>query len=332
MKTLTVHNLPSMATINKVKKRYTAVSTFSGMGGASIGMKLAGFDVRYANEFVPIAADTYALNHPDTHLDRRDIRTVKGKEILKIAGLKVGQLDLYEGSPPCKAFSATQSRKKGRDFGEEIMYSEGIKQRVDDLFFEYTRQIKEMRPKTFIGENVEGLVKKINQGYFVEIFDQLQDLGYRVEAAVIDASLLGVPQRRRRLIYMGVRDDLNLDPVFPTPLGYETTVQEVLPHIARVKNTKGFVSAATHASPTITASDHSIGLTANFSCGGFVETVDGEVRKYTIKELKAISGVPSDFKMIGNFKQKWERLGRIHVPIQVYYLAASLRDNVLAKL
>jgi DNA (cytosine-5)-methyltransferase 1 len=232
----------------------------------------------------------------------------------------------------CKAFSATQSRKKGRDFGEEIMYSEGIKQRVDDLFFEYTRQIKEMRPKTFIGENVEGLVKKINQGYFVEIFDQLQDLGYRVEAAVIDASLLGVPQRRRRLIYMGVRDDLNLDPVFPTPLGYETTVQEVLPHIARVKNTKGFVSAATHASPTITASDHSIGLTANFSCGGFVETVDGEVRKYTIKELKAISGVPSDFKMIGNFKQKWERLGRIHVPIQVYYLAASLRDNVLAKL
>lgn len=337
---ITANKMPTMKAINDhaKKSKLTAVSFFSGMGGASIGMKMAGFNVRYANEFVPVAADAYEANS-SIKVDRTDIRKVNAKQVYKLSGIAPGTLDLLEGSPPCKAFSATQARKKGRDFGEEVDYSEGIKQRVDDLFFEFCRILKDMQPKVFLAENVPGLVKAINRGYFVEIHAALTACGYKVEAVVIDPSRLGVPQKRERLIFLGIRNDLikaGFKHHWPNPSKHETTVQECLPHIARIKTTRGY-SHAKSPSPTITASDHSIGETANFSCGGFVETVEGESRKYTIPELMVLSSVPKDFvfpkqeKETKNkhFIRSWERLGRIHVPLQVYHLAKAIREHII---
>lgn len=336
---VTAKTMPSMAKINAVGKKgkYKAVSFFSGMGGASIGMKMAGFNVVYANEFIDVAADAYEANS-HIKVDRSDIRKVTAKHVLKLAGIKPGELDLLEGSPPCKAFSSTQARKKGRDFGEEIDYSEGVKQRVDDLFFEFTRILKELKPKTFMAENVPGLAKAINQGYFVEIHKALSDCGFHVQASIIDPSRLGVPQKRERLIFIGVRNDLvkkGLKFRWPKPQ-VETTVRGQLPHIARIKTTRGYVNA-NMPSPTITASDHSIGETANFSCGGFCETDKGETRKYTIDELKVLSSVPADFVFPRqpkesdkkHFQRSWERLGRIHVPLQVFHLSKALIESVI---
>lgn len=329
-----------MAKINAFSKKakYTAVSFFSGMGGATIGMKMAGFKVAYANEFVPVAADAYEANSYIT-VDREDVRKVDAKRVYKLSGIKPGELDLLEGSPPCKAFSSTQARKKGKDFGNEVDYSEGIKQRVDDLFFEFCRILKQMQPKVFIAENVPGLVKAINRGYFVEIHAALTACGYKVEAVVVDPSRLGVPQKRERLILQGVRNDLvkaGFVPAWCKPAKFETTVQECLPHIERIKTTRGYVHAKT-PSPTITASDHSIGETANFSCGGYCEDNKGKTRKYTIDELKVLSSVPPDFAFPRqekesdkkHFQRSWERLGRIHVPLQVYHITKAIREQII---
>jgi len=192
------YKIPSMAEIEALPKNgYDVVSTFSGCGGSCLGYRMAGFNVAWANEFIPAAQDTYVANHPSTILDKRDIRKIQPKEILDILGKNAGEIDLLDGSPPCAAFSTAGKRSDG--WGTVKSYSDS-KQRVDDLFFEYSRILEGLQPKTFIAENVSGLVKGVAKGYFKEILKRLQDCGYRVSARVLDAKWLGVPQSRQRLI------------------------------------------------------------------------------------------------------------------------------------
>jgi len=328
----TVLNLPTMERINaKPKKAGVAVSLFSGMGGGSIGLKLAGYEVRYANEFIPIARKTYRKNARGTYCDGRDIRKVKPKDILEVIGCKPGEVDLLEMSPPCKVFSAAQARNREKNVGQVINYSENVKQRVDDLFFEGCRILKGIQPRAFIAENVKGLLAEANKSIFKEVYRALERCGYRVKAAVLNGTDFGVPQARERLIFIGIRKDLGIEPQFPDISEHKPVyVQDALPHVAKIKTGRKFVQAKSNFISTITAADSAISFTAQFSAGGFCETVDGTIRKFTIKELKLLSSVPQDFKLIGTFKQRWERLGRIHLPLQVYYLASTLRKQLKA--
>lgn len=92
---------------------FNAISTFSGCGGSSLGYKMAGFRVLWASEFIPAAQETYRANHPKTILDTRDIRQVKPEDILAAIGMKPGELDLFDGSPPCASFSTAGAREAG---------------------------------------------------------------------------------------------------------------------------------------------------------------------------------------------------------------------------
>jgi DNA (cytosine-5)-methyltransferase 1 len=226
-----VYRVPSMAEIAAVPwNGFTAVSTFSGCGGSSLGYKLAGFRVLWANEFIPAAQEVYRANHPGTILDTRDIRTVQPEDILDAIKLKPGQLDLFDGSPPCASFSTAGAREAG--WGQVKKYSD-TKQRTDDLFFEYVRLLRGIQPKTFVAENVSGLVKGTAKGYFLQILREFKACGYRVKAQVLDAQWLGVPQARQRLIFIGVRNDFNLEPVHPKPLPYRYTIRDALPSLYR---------------------------------------------------------------------------------------------------
>ncbi|MCM1964854.1 DNA cytosine methyltransferase [Streptomyces sp. G1] len=208
---------------------FTAASTFSGCGGSSLGYRMAGFRVGWASEFIPAAQDTYRANAaPYTILDTRDIREVTARDILDALGLAVGELDVYDGSPPCAAFSTAGKGAAG--WGVAKAYSDTV-QRVDDLFFEYARLLEELQPRTFIAENVSGLVKGAAKGYFKLILTRLKACGYRVEARLLNAARLGVPQARQRLIFVGVRNDLGYAPAYPSPLPYVYTVREALPWI-----------------------------------------------------------------------------------------------------
>jgi DNA (cytosine-5)-methyltransferase 1 len=223
------YHVPSMADIAEIPwNGFNAISTFSGCGGSSLGYKMAGYRVLWANEFIPAATETYRANFPNTPVDTRDIRTIHPQEILQAIGLEVGQLDLMDGSPPCAAFSTAGKREAG--WGKAKKYSDTT-QRVDDLFFEYARLIRGIQPKVFVGENVSGLIKGTAKGYFKEILAALKDCGYNVKAQVLDAQWLGVPQSRQRLIFVGVRNDLGIEPAFPKPFAYRYSVREAIPWI-----------------------------------------------------------------------------------------------------
>tara|TARA_E500000331_G_scaffold95579_2_gene92133 strand:+ start:9345 stop:10412 length:1068 start_codon:yes stop_codon:yes gene_type:complete len=327
--------IPTVREINKSKKYFLGISTFSGAGGSCTGHKMAGIDIQYANEFIPAAKEVYELNH-NSFCDGSDIRTVKGKDILKRLGIKKGQLPFMDGSPPCASFST--SGKRQEDWGQEKKYSD-TKQRTDDLFFEYGRLVSEIEPWVFLAENVSGLIKGAARGYFKEITTSLKQCGrkgYTVQCFRINGSWLGVPQNRERMIFIGVRNDLvkaaGVKPVAPMPLDRQVAVKEVLPHISYIKTKDGDMIKYVPADrpyPTIMASDYNTSHTALFSSGGFVEDKKGTQRKMTVKELKRICTFPDDYEITGSIARKWERLGRSVPPLMMYHITRSVIDDIL---
>ena len=348
---------------------FKVASTFSGCGGSSLGYKMAGFKVVWASEFIEAAQATYRANHPDTILDCRDIRTVKPEEVLNALGMKSGELDLLDGSPPCASFSTAGKREAG--WGKVKKYSDKT-QRTDDLFYEYVRLLKGIQPKVFVAENVSGLVKGTAKGYFLEILAALKASGYRVTCRVLDAQWLGVPQQRQRTIFIGVREDLNLEPAHPKPLAYRYSVRDALPWIVsrqqvtggkwEYKKRKDRPSNAVRAqgvgqliveAETNTSRYAAQGLVAHsgynktirpfeepsqtIQAGGASEHLSGiiqtptERRKFTINELKRICAFPDDFVLLGTYAQQWERLGRAVPPVMMSHIAATIRDQILSK-
>jgi DNA (cytosine-5)-methyltransferase 1 len=226
------YRVPSMREIEKIPwNGHTVVSTFSGCGGSCLGYRMAGFRVLWANEFVPAAQASYRKNHPKTILDCRDIKLVTARDIEKAVGMKGSDIDVFDGSPPCQAFSTAGKREKGWGTGRK--YEGGTVQKNEDMFFEYVRILKGLQPRTFIAENVSGLVKGTAKGYFVDILSKLKGCGYRVAVKVLDAQHLGVPQMRQRAIFFGVREDLGIEPRFPKPLPYTYSVRDALPWILK---------------------------------------------------------------------------------------------------
>lgn len=226
------YQVPSMDDIRAIPwNGLTVASTFAGGGGSSTGYRMAGYKVVWANELTASARESYAANMaPGTVLDGRDIRTVRPEDILEATGLDAGELDVFDGSPPCVSFSMAGKRQKG--WGK-VTTSHDATQRQDDLFHEYARLLRGLQPRAFVAENVSGLVKGTAKGYFIEILAALQDCSYRVEAKLLDAQWLGVPQARQRIIFVGVRSDLQLAPVFPKPLAYRYSVRDAMPWIVR---------------------------------------------------------------------------------------------------
>jgi site-specific DNA-cytosine methylase len=123
--------------------------------------------------------------------------------------MRPGELDLFEGSPPCASFSAAGAGEK--DWGKTKKYSDS-EQRTDDLFYEWVRLLEGLRPRAFIAENVPGMINgNALSEYAHKITAELSKLGYRVSAKVLNAANYGVPQERERLIFVGIRNDVQDD-------------------------------------------------------------------------------------------------------------------------
>lgn len=330
------YKIPTMKEVTELPwNGLNVVSTFSGTGGSCLGYRMAGYRVLWANEFIPAAQDCYKNNHPSSILDTRDIREVTGEDILAATGLKAGELDIFDGSPPCSAFSTAGTRQKG--WGVEKSYSDKD-QRVDDLFFEYTRILKVLQPKVFIAENVSGLIKGAAKGYFKLILAALKECGYTVEARCLDASYLGVPQVRQRVIFIGVRNDLAMSPIYPKPLPYRYSVREATHDLSEID---GYLAGgepnrwktADEPYGTVTGNGHGLSPTAYLSCNGYIKpTGSTEIRKLTIPEVKRICSFPDDFILTGNDAQMWERCGRSVPPLMMKAIAAAVRDGILLPL
>lgn len=171
-----------------VPKR-TAIDLFAGAGGATQGLKEASLDVLAAVEADAVAADTYRANHPEVHLIDDDIREVDPVELRTALGLARGELTLLKACPPCQGYS---SIGKG-DAGDPR----------NDLVAEVWRFARAFRPRMVMLENVPGLAR---DDRLARLIRQLRAVDYSAKTYVLDAASFGVPQRRRRLIVVAVRD------------------------------------------------------------------------------------------------------------------------------
>lgn len=351
------YRVPLMAELaQQAKNGYRVISTFSGGGGSCCGYHMAGFDVVWANEFIPAAQETYRANFPATLLDHRDIRTITPEEILEATGLQVGELDLFDGSPPCSSFSMSGDREAG--WGKQKAYSDGAVQRTDDLFLEYIRILQGLKPKVFVAENVSGLVKGTAVGTFKEFLAAFRACGYRVEVQVLKAMWLGVPQDRERVIFVGVREDLGRDPVFPQPLPHFYTFQDALggqqelpgeskPLYPGTKGRDLWEWTVRHNKTQFSDAHKGIyGRQSSFNHSRVAwnrpshTIVQGSQSAYhpskprtlTIPELKRVCGFPDDFVLKGTFSQQWERMGRAVPPVMMMHVATTIRREILDRL
>ncbi len=346
------YSVPSMAEIvaTPIATDYRVASTFSGAGGSCLGVRMAGMRVGWANELVPIAQDTYAANHPETTLDRRSIRDVTADDVMQAMKITEGELDVLEGSPPCTSFS--MSGKRDKHWGKVKDYS-GTAQRSDDLFFEYARLVEGVRPKVFVAENVAGLVRGRAKGYFKLIMKRLKEIGYNVEAKLLDAQWLGVPQRRVRLFIMGVRDDLGVLPVFPEPLSYRFTLRDAIGDLddpakdwtGTFESMEGLACGREwrkispgHSSDVyfnLVRCHWGLPAPTTTTAGGASTAGSAHpdvCRKFTVPELKRINSFPDDYVFLGNQVQQIERIGRCVPPIMMRHVAEAIRFGILDKL
>lgn len=297
------YKVPSMEEIRAIPwNGFNVISTFSGAGGSSTGYKMAGFRVLWANEFIEAARETYKANYPDTIVNGEDIRNLSPETILSEIRLERGELDLLDGSPPCASFSTAGKRQKG--WGKERHYSDSH-QRVDDLFFEFARILKGIQPRVFVAENVSGLIRGTAIGYFKAIFSELSACGYRVKAKLLNAQWLGVPQMRTRVIFVGVRSDLGLEPVHPDPLPYYYTVAEVLPWIRglRLTGRPNNWKSSDRPAGTVLASDGRRPEKSSAYFSAYEVEAETDISRYAI-------GREWDNVAIGKFSHKYVSLGK----------------------
>lgn len=170
----------------------TCIETFAGAGGMALGLTMARFDVKAAFDIDPWAVETYRRNIAD-HVSKRDIRNVKGKELLAEHGLE--ELDLLSGGPPCQGFS---KQKRGAHLKEDGR---------NDLVREFARLIDEVSPKAFIFENVQIFGQKRGRELIAYVEERLHN--YRIYRYFVYASDFGLAQRRSRFMMIGIRKDIS---------------------------------------------------------------------------------------------------------------------------
>lgn len=196
-----------------------AVSLFSGAMGLDLGLMAAGFDVKLANDIDIKSKETVYSNLPELTFINRDIDTVTTNEILKMAELKKGELDVLVGGPPCQPFSPAGKRAGLSD------------PRASPLKY-FIKAVKEMQPQAFVMEEVPGLLSsrlkhfpisesKLRQplkeekagSAFKVVLEMLRSTGYNLAYGRLNAADFGSPQKRERLIFIGLKEGVPSLPV-----------------------------------------------------------------------------------------------------------------------
>jgi len=189
---------------NFTKDKGTVFSCFACGGGSTMGYKLAGFDVIGCNEIDKKMIASYRENHKPKYSFLEPIQTFKNREDLPS---ELYKLDILDGSPPCSSFSMAGNREK--DWGKEKVFREGQSEQIlDTLFFDFIDLAEKLQPKVVVAENVKGLLLGNAKEYVLKIYEAFEKAGYYVNHWLLDASKMGVPQRRERVFFIALRKDL----------------------------------------------------------------------------------------------------------------------------
>lgn len=308
----------------------TVISTFAGAGGSSLGYSMAGFRELLAVEWDGAAAETFRRNFPGVPVHEGDIAGLGLEECLRTAGLEPGQLDVLDGSPPCQGFSTA-----GRRVLEDPR---------NGLFREFVRLLRGLRPRAFVLENVQGLVKGKMRLVFADMLRELRASGYVVAARVLDAAYFGVPQHRRRLIVVGARDDLDVLPTHPDAATRPTTFRAAVEDLAgtaqcgpvpsplremRWRATRRGDAHRERFSLLRLAWDRPAPTVLRVSGSGGHMHPD-EPRLLNVAELRRVASFPDQFDFAGDWGSAVSQIGNCVPPLLMRAVAQHVAGQVLA--
>ncbi len=184
-----------------LRRKATVMDLFSGCGGLSFGFEEAGYQVLYGIDNWEDALKTFKLNHPGSETILADLMHESVEEIVKKNRIKVGDIDVIVGGPPCQGFSISGKRNPHDPRNK--------------LYVSFIAFLKVLKPKAFVMENVPNLVSMQNGNIKDTILSDLKQAGYSVSYKILKASDYGVPQNRRRVFFVGIRNGKEFE--FPEP-------------------------------------------------------------------------------------------------------------------
>lgn len=314
-------------------------SLFCGCGGTDVGL-LGNFDflnrhyprhpidIIFANDIEKTACDMFELNFGLTP-DQRDIRNITTDEI--------PQIDILTGGFPCQSFSIVAQNPKRL----------GVKDDRGMLFFEMCRILREKQPICFIAENVKGLLSANNGEAFPLIISEFENAGYTVTHKLINAAQYGVPQKRERVIIVGIRNDLNFSYQFPnevieneddyTPI--RLILDDNIPEkyyfsekaVLGMQNAKKDMNkgrAQDITKPCNTVGSHLAKVSLNSTDPVLYE--NGRYRRFTPREVARIQSFPETFRLNGSEGAQYRALGNAIPPVMFWHITQALINQLRA--
>lgn len=195
------------------------VTFFAGAGGLDLGFSKAGFDVIWANEYDKSIWETYEKNHKGVFLDKRSITNIPTDEVPECDGII--------GGPPCQSWSEAGAMR-------------GIGDKRGQLFYDFIRILADKQPKFFLAENVSGMLLATHGKALGNIKNMFRECGYNLSFQLLNVSDYGVPQDRKRVFFIGYRNDLGIEFEFPKP----TTLENKIPLIKAIGDLKDTILSA----------------------------------------------------------------------------------------
>jgi len=308
------------------------VSLFSGAGGLDLGFIQAGHDIIWANDNFKDAVKTYRKNI-GSHIICDDISNIKSDAI--------PDHDILIGGFPCQGFSVANAKRGEND-------------ERNKLYLELLRVLVDKQPKFFLAENVKGILSLMQGRIFEMIIDDFRKAGYRVKHKVLNAANFGVPQKRERVIILGVRNDIDFDLQYPLPThGNESnlfdnkknwvSIGEALKSIPEPEDEHNLVNHTyskfklkfngylgnraidpTKPAPTVTARGDEKG-------GVVVLHHPNNHRRMSVRELALTQSFPVDFFFEGTNSSAYRQIGNAVPPLLAYQIGKQFPLNLTQK-
>lgn len=322
--------------------KVNVLELFAGAGGLALGLEQANLYTQTHVEIDKRCCETLKHNRPDWNVINADVSTIDFKEYK-------GQIDVVAGGFPCQAFSFA---------GKKL----GFEDTRGTLFFEYARCVKEVQPLLFVAENVRGLISHDNGRTLNTMIDVLSDLGdglkYDVKFKLLNSVEYGVPQKRERVVIIGVRNGVNFK--FPKPDSKVVTLREALKDVPKSEGQqyspkrkailemvppggcwrnlpvevqkefmgKSFFSGGgrTGMARRISWDEPSLTLTCSPSQKQTERCHPDETRPFTVREYARIQTFPDDWEFQGTISDKYKQIGNA-VPVK---LGKKIGESILS--
>ena len=313
-------------------------SLFCGCGGSDLGLlggfeylnkqyKRLNYEIVYALDFDKHAVETYNLNFEHKAICE-DITTASFDNLPEI--------DLMIGGFPCQSFSTVNPTKDTNDDRA-------------NLYKQIVRFLTEKRPKYFICENVKGLLTLQKGAIIKKIVEEFKSVGYEVKYQLIKAVEFGIPQRRERVIIVGIRNDLKYNYTFPDPICSEenaTPLKAVIPELAikeqkyyfseravqGVKNAKNNMKRGLGQDlegPCLTITAHLAKTSMNSRDPILLVDPSKELyRRFTPREAARIQSFPDTFKLNKSEPKSYKQIGNAIPPVMMWYIARELEYSI----